>query len=95
MVGIFWIGAIGTAMITSLLASFILYIYLRGLRYGRSRISLGLAVFAAFIFAQSLIAVYNYFILAGSFGPEVGLPAMTISLTELLAIAFLFWATWQ
>lgn len=95
MVGVIWIGAISITAFTAALASIVFYVYLRSLRFGRSRLSLGLVLFAAFIVMQSVVALYSYFQLAGSFGPEVGFPAMVISLTELLAISFLLWATWQ
>ncbi|MDJ0270652.1 MAG: hypothetical protein NXY59_08955 [Aigarchaeota archaeon] len=95
MVRVIWMSAITMAGISAILTVLILYLYLRALRFGVSRITLGHVLFAFLILAQSLIALASFTQLATRFGPEVGTPAMLISLAGLLAVGFLAWAAWQ
>lgn len=95
MVGVVWMGAIALASISAILASFVIYMYYRILKYGHSRITMGHFMFASLLFLQSLIALGSYINLATRFGPEVGLPAVFISLTGALAVGFLVWAILQ
>ncbi len=87
--------AILLALATTILSAIILFIYVRTLRYTKSKLTIGLTLFAAFLIIQGMLALHSYTQLAARFGPEVGLPSMLLSLTQLLAIAFLFIATWQ
>lgn len=95
MVGVVWMGAIALAFVSAILASVVIYMYYRILRYGYSRITIGHFIFAFLMLLQSLIALGSYINLAARFGPEVGLPAVFISLTGALAVGFLIWAMLQ
>ena len=93
--GPIWMTAILLASATTILSALILYVYVRALRYTKSKLTVGLTLFAMFLIIQGLLALHSYTQLAARFGPEVGLPSMLLSLTQLLAITFLLIATWQ
>ena len=95
VVGIVWASAIALAASSIAVATVLLYFYSRSFRNRFSKIALGHFMFAVFIIAQSVIALLSYINLASRFGPEVGFPALLISLTGLLALGFLFWSIWQ
>ena len=93
--GPIWMMAIVLAFATTILSAIILYVYLKTLRYSRSKLTIGLTLFAVFLIAQGILTLHSYAQMAAKFGPEVGIPSMLLSLTQLLAITFLFIATWQ
>lgn len=95
MAGIIWLAAIISSIILIALSSLILYVYLKGLRFIFSRLSLGLTLFAFFLLIQGIVSLYNFINLANQFGPEVGLPAFLIITIEVIALSSLFWATWE
>ena len=95
MVGVIWLGALVMAGASIILTSMVLLIYSRIIKYGASKIAVGHLLFASAILVQNLVAFTSYLNLANKFGPEVGLPAMLISLTGVIAVGFLVWATWQ
>ena len=95
MVGVIWLGAIALALASAVLVSIVAVMYYRMLRFGISKITLGHFVFSVLMLMQSLVALVSYVNLASRFGPEVGLPAMFISLMGVLAVGFLVWATLQ
>ena len=95
MVGVVWLGAIILALVSTALASVMIYLYYRILKYGVSKVTIGHFIFATLMLSQSLVALGSYINLATKFGPEVGIPAVFISLTGALAVGFLVWATMQ
>jgi len=95
MVGVIWLGALIMAAASIILAAMVLLVYSRIIKYGASKITVGHLFFASGILVQNLVAFASYLNLANKFGADVGLPAMLISLTGVIAVGFLVWAIWQ
>ena len=94
-IGLVWGTTIVLTTLSIVMSGLILYVYYRGLRVSISRLTLGLFMFALFMLVESVVSLYQYVSLSTRFGPEVGYPALSISLAGVVALGFLLWATWQ
>lgn len=95
------VARISTA-INVVLLSVLSYIWLRNYLEFRSKHTLGLAVFAALLLAENVLALYYYLVdptLSIWFATEVPPVAwralMLLHVLETVAVAFLFWVTWD
>ena len=82
-----------SAAISAVLLVVLIAVYLRMYRDSHAQFSIGLTLFAAFLLAQNLIAVYSLLTMA-SLIAEGFLPfLLTINLAEVLGIAVLLRTT--
>ncbi|HLC79173.1 MAG TPA: hypothetical protein VJG83_01965 [archaeon] len=82
-------------LVNIILLAFLLIVYANNYRQMRSALGLGLVVFAAFLLAQNLIAVYFHFSMIDYYSNEVMQHAFILSSVQTVALAALAWVTWK
>ncbi len=95
MMGAFWIIDVSLAVIASILTGFMLYFYSSKALRLRSTFTLGLTLFSAAFFVQSLISLAAYLKLSQTYSSPVAIPLMIMMLAELVGLSTLTYITRQ
>ena len=73
----------------------VLYVYAQNYRGLKSKLTLGLLLFASLLLVHNLLGVYFFVTMATYYVPEVALMIFGLSFVETLALGTLMWITWR
>jgi hypothetical protein len=73
----------------------LIYIYWNSYRKIKSKFTTGLLIFALLLLLQNVLFTAYFIIYSGFRGPGMGLPILTLNLTEFVALFTLVIITWE
>jgi len=95
MIGPFWVANITLAAVNVAVIAGVLYIYASNFGPLKSKLALGLIIFAGVLVLQNIVAMFMYWQLAQQYAAAVATPILVITALETTGLLFLFWATWR
>lgn len=83
------------AIVSVVVLSMLLHIYIKNLKKIKSKFTIGLLVFALLFLLQNLVSIYYYLTMMKYYTPEVEVHVFILTLLQSIAFLILLKITWE